>query len=266
MSGIDSRREREVGRVRAFLQRFHYPRGQMTLIVSLTAASGFFASMAMLHLGVHAMALRYPIAVGIAYGVFLLLLGLWLRWRELDLVRGLDVADVPSPGGGGSGASSIPDPPAPFEGMGGSSGGAGASGSFESVLVADASLASAPDPGSIVDTGSVLDFDLDGDELIAIALLLFVLATATVAALWLVWIAPTLLAELTVDAAIAAGLYRRVRGIESGSWVRTALRRTLAYFLVVAFVFGAAGYGLQRALPEVRSIGGVLQHLEGEQP
>lgn len=266
MIGIDPRREREVGRVRAFLQRFHYPRGQMTLIVALTAATGFLSSMVMLHLGVDAMAVRYPLAVGLAYGVFLLLLGLWLRWRESELLGRLDAADVLSPGGGSGGSGpagtpSLPDPPSPFGGKGGSSGGAGASGSFENVLLADAS-----EPGSIVDAGSVLDFDLDGDELIVIALLLFVLATAAVAAMWLVWIAPTLLAELTVDAAIAAGLYRRVRGIESGSWVRTALRRTLAYFLVVAVVFGAAGYGMQRALPEVRSIGGVVDHLKGGQP
>jgi hypothetical protein len=46
---------------------------------------------------------------------------------------------------------------------------------------------------------------------------------AVVAAFWIVWVAPALFAELVLDAALAAGLYRRVRGVRGDHWLRTAV-------------------------------------------
>ena len=53
----------------------------MTLLVVLTGGAGLLASFVLLHLGVDSMAVRYPLAVTIAYAVFLLLLWLWLRTK-----------------------------------------------------------------------------------------------------------------------------------------------------------------------------------------
>ena len=54
----------------------------MLLLVALTGGTGFLASWVMLREGVASMLVRYPIALGIAYGVFLLLLWTWLRTRS----------------------------------------------------------------------------------------------------------------------------------------------------------------------------------------
>src|SRR2546427_8543265 len=58
---------------------------QMALIVALTGAAGFLASHLLRLAGVDAMLLRYPMAVLLAYGVFLLMMWIWIRWRWDDV-------------------------------------------------------------------------------------------------------------------------------------------------------------------------------------
>ena len=67
------------------LEAQSYPRIQMGLIVAITGASGLLASFLLLLAGVTSMTLRYPLALLVAYGVFLLMLWAWLRtaaWRR----------------------------------------------------------------------------------------------------------------------------------------------------------------------------------------
>src|SRR5215813_2610599 len=72
------RRERRIDIVRRRLVRRSRPRFHVTLILSLTTLAGFLTSVVLLHSGVSWMWLRYPLAISLAYGVFLFLLGMWL--------------------------------------------------------------------------------------------------------------------------------------------------------------------------------------------
>ena len=81
-----------VERMQQKLQDKSFPRAQMTLIVLLTGGSGLLASFILLQLGMDSMALRYPLAFGVAYLFFLLLIGLWLRTNARDYV---DVPQLP---------------------------------------------------------------------------------------------------------------------------------------------------------------------------
>lgn len=74
------------------LDRHGYPRLEMGLIVALTGGVGFLSSNALLHFGLHTMWLRYLAALGVAYGAFLGLLGLWLRYRGSE--RELEIPDL----------------------------------------------------------------------------------------------------------------------------------------------------------------------------
>ena len=82
-----------------------------------------------------------------------------------------------------------------------------------------------------------------------------------IASLYVVYIAPVLLAEILVDGVLVAGLYKRVKGIEQRHWLRAAVRRTLLPALLVALFFGVAGYALQSAVPEARKIGDVWREV-----
>jgi len=76
-----------VERMRTLLLREGFPRIQMFILVSFTGLAGFGASVAMLAAGIDTMALRYMLAMGAAYIVFLLLLWLWLRTSAADYLE-----------------------------------------------------------------------------------------------------------------------------------------------------------------------------------
>lgn len=259
MKTVIMSREREVGRVRRALERLHSLRLQMMLIVALTAATGFLTSALLLSGGLHSMPLRYPLAVFGAYLAFLGFLWCWLKLRWEDFV---DVPDV-SGGLGGSGDKAIP-----WEGGGGHSGGGGASGSWTgggdgpAASLADASSSGTAD--ALPDVGDAVSSSLDAEELVVVIIALLALAAAIVAAFWVVWIAPTLFAELTLDAALATGLYKRLKKIEGDHWLRTAIRRTIGPFVGVALLFTAAGAAMHAYSPQAKSIGQVIKQMKAD--
>ncbi|MDQ7744829.1 hypothetical protein [Hydrogenophaga pseudoflava] len=262
--GLLRTRSDAVDELRRDLQSHSWPRAQMTLLVALTGGTGLLASFLMLQAGVERMALRYPLALAVAYGVFLLLLWLWLRtksddWAEIPDV-GMDL--VPSSGHGSPTWSS---------GGGGQFGGGGASASFDAPATPLPAFATGQPSAVAREAGGGLKKGLadglgdvgdalDADELVVP---LFVIALAVgllLSSFYVVYSAPTLFAELLLDGALSASLYRRLRGIERRHWVATALRRTLLPFTLTAVFLAAVGWGLQTAAPGARSLGEALHH------
>lgn len=237
-----------IHRMRLRLERDGYPRMQMLLLVTMTGAAGFIASYLLLRAGLNAMWLRYLLALGFAYLAFLMLLWLWLRTRPQDY---LDVPDV-----SGLDFSRHPNEcAAEWGGQGGSSGGGGASSSFEASDGGTHVLEDTANPIS-----EALDAVPDADELAIPLAALLLVAALVLSSLFVVYSAPVLFAELLVDGVLAASLYRRLRGLEPGHWLETAVRRTfLPFVLTTAFVV-AAGWGMARYAPGADSIGDVLAH------
>jgi hypothetical protein len=212
----------------------------MTLLVALTGGIGFVFSALLLKVGVETIWLRYALAVIAAYAAFLGLLWLWLRTRARDYVDAPGVPDGPV--SSGKNASELD-----VVGDGGEFGGGGASGTFET------SSAEAVDvPDAIGDAIGSAD-----EAAIPVAALLIALAIA-LSSLWLVYLAPTLLAELVLDVALAAGLYRRLRHVDARHWLETAVRRTVLPFTLTMFAVIALGAWIEHAYPGARSIGDVL--------
>src|SRR4028119_271651 len=78
----EGKRKRAIERVRRHLLRGGRPRLLVSFLLALTGAAGFLISTALLHLGVEMMSVRYPLAVLLAYSVFLLLLRFWLALQR----------------------------------------------------------------------------------------------------------------------------------------------------------------------------------------
>ena len=104
----------------------------MTMILLATSLAGVLTSKALLVLGMNNVAIRYPVTVIIAYGVFFLSIKIWL-WLVTDprppgkLETGVmdpSALYIPMP----SGESSL------FNGAGGSFDGGGASGYFDDAV------------------------------------------------------------------------------------------------------------------------------------
>lgn len=239
---VQPARQREVARIRRMLLRLHSPRLHMGAIVALTGLAGFLSSALLLHAGMHTMWQRYPTAVLAAYIVFLMLVWAWLRLRG-DAADALDAGDV-FDGGAGSRHGD------PWNGGGGRSGGGGASASFES--------SASPAEVDEINLADVVPDGFDADEGIFVAIVIAMAAAAALGAFWLVWAAPTLLAEILLDATLSAGLYRRLRHLEADHWVMTALRKTGWFFLVAALILAIAGAASQALVPGADSIGDLL--------
>ncbi|MCF3530635.1 hypothetical protein GUR46_17330 [Stenotrophomonas maltophilia] len=239
----------EVVRARRHLQQRGWPRLQMALIVALTGAAGFLASHLLRLAGIDAMWFRYPMAVVLAYGVFLLLMWIWIRWRWDNVLDGLS-PDV----GGGSPSPRGSAVESPWSGAGGRSGGGGASASWN-----EPASASSGDAGELPLAG--LAEDEAGLPLLAILGIVALVATVLLASVWVVWSAPVLMAELLVDAAIAGGLYRRMQGMHEQGWWRVCVSHTVWPLIGLLLFFAVLGWLAQELVPGASHLLQVIQGL-----
>ena len=241
------------------------PRVQISVLLLITAFAAFISSAIMLRLGMTSMAWRYPIAVLVGYIVFLILLRLWLWWQseenivgnvgvDGDLIVAAGDLSIPDIGSGSGDTFSL--------GGGGDFGGGGAGGSWSDADVKApipvAFSSNAPptsfSAGSSSSSG-LPDIDVDLDAIIIVVVVLLLVFSALI---YVIWIAPVLLAELVIDAAVVGSLYRPVKNIERTHWLRTALRKTAIPAGIVMLLFFIAGFVMQAAVPEAVTIGQFL--------
>ena len=252
------RRKRKIESLKRRLQRKSYPRLHASIILLLTGLAGFLVSFVLLRAGVTAMWLRYPVAILVAYGVFLILLRVWLslsRPRDWNLEEVVDTtlevvtesAESDDPGFGGG---------ADF--AGGGAGGAWGE-SVSTITTTRSSVSTFTSSKSSGSSGFSFDLDLDDGWWILLAII--ALLGAAIAALYVVYIAPALLAEILLDGVLLAGLYERVKSIEHEHWLRSALRRTAVPAIIIVVFFTIAGYAMHRIAPDAHSIGGVWTHI-----
>lgn len=241
----------------------------MLSLVGVTGLAGFVASFGLLHAGMRSMAARYPLAVLIAYIVYLALLRVWLaRFRlraattrgtsSLDLGN-LDVVQVPW-----ENLWSPRAPETPEFGGGGQFAGAGASRDFGA-----AGAGAAPKPPGATSSshgGGGFHVDLDEGALLALVVVAVIALLVLGVAVYVVWIAPTFFAELILDAGLAAGLYRQTKGLQRRPWVVSALRQTIVPALLVAVLLAIAGGVMQSVYPDVASIGPFVERARHRQP
>jgi hypothetical protein len=243
-------------RLRRALLRRGLPRFQMSLIVVTTGLVGFGASVGLLAAGMVSMPLRYGVAVAIAYATFLLLVRLWAVYQRRSFLDDLPDVDIPLPdiplGGGSCDAAVEP-------GFGGGEfGGGGAGRSWDLSLSGGDPHASVLSSGSGGgSSGSLPDVDLDDGWMIVVPI---VLALGTLAAaVYVIYIAPALLAEVLLDVLLVSGLYRGLRGLERRHWLSSVFRRTWLPVTGVLVLSVALGYGAQHVRPNADSIGDLFR-------
>lgn len=242
---------RGVQAMRDHLDAHSWPRLNCLLMVAVSTGAAFLASVLLLVSNLDSMALRYGIAALAGYLTFLTLVRAWVRWKsrqvkepDFDVIDAVtNGLDLPLPRSSGG---SI-EPPA-F--AGGRSGGGGASMAF-------GSPAPPPPAAPAARSSSGISLDLDADDVVWILVVLLAAFAGFAAIGYVIYLAPTLLAEAMVDVMIAGGIYRRLRRHDSDHWTGHVLKRTAIPAAIVIVSAVAAGDALQRIAPEARSIGGV---------
>lgn len=235
---------------RRFFLRFH-----VTLIVVWTFCWGFATSKLYLMLGSESMALRYGVALVIAYLMFLLAVRLWLQYtgygrylRNDDNAGDLPVDQLPGPG-----RSSRTRDEHDIHPGGGDFGGGGASGSFDTGGLVDGGADSVGEG-----VGAALEGGLPG---VVIALVLFAGAALLALVSYFVTSAPMILVDAAFEALLAGGLVRGTRSIDSASWLGAVVRATSIPFLSVFFLTLVAAIIAQNYMPDAVTLNDVIAKL-----
>ncbi len=259
-------------RLRAsFFVRFH-----MTIMLAGVALSGVGINKLLLWIGLRSMPVRYAIAICFAYGIFFLLVRLWLWYVGIKTHRELgrksessgSTIDIPFPdfsSSAGSGSSSG----STWSGFGGGdSGGAGASDSWGATpewLSSTDPLPASGGSGLNLSSSSGIDLpdlDLGGDDgclpIVVLLLILAVLFAIFGAAGWLIYQGPSILTEIAFEAALASGLVKAAKSIDRGEWTGSVFKATWIPFAIVLVLSIALGIAAQRLCPQASRIGEVF--------
>jgi hypothetical protein len=147
-----------------------------------------------------------------------------------------------------------------FAGKGGQFGGGGASHSFEGTAAKSSVVAEKPAVLESLKIGDAAGVVAEAEEFAIPLAIAFFVGALLLSSLFIVYTAPTLMAEVLLDAVLAAGLYRRLRGIDRRHWLETAIRHTIWPFVLTALCLAAAGWAMASYAPGAESIGDVLLH------
>jgi hypothetical protein len=234
------------------------------LILLACFGVGLFVTHLLLAAGVDTMWLRYALALFAAYLTFLLGVRIWLWYAGYDRrilpsrrASLLDSADVPSFSGGGGGSGSVGIPG--FRGGGGSSGGGGASLNFDGATTSAGRTAGGFFSGSHGGSSGG-GFDLGDDGWVLVALIAVLLAVSG-AVVWLIYAAPTILADAAFAAMLSAGLVKSTKHIASGGWVASVVGHTWIAFGFVFVLALAFAIVAQHRFPEARTLADVVRRL-----
>lgn len=238
----------------------------MTLILLATSMAGVLASKWMLGIGLHNVALRYPITVLLAYLVFFAAIKIWL-WLITDAPAsssnniGNDIlSNIDIPITSGSGTNPV------FIGGGGRFDGGGASADFGGALN-DMASGTGDALGSVGDAvgdavGAVADDEGGLALVIVLGLLAALLFSVLGVGVFLVWEAPVILAEAAFNAVLAASLVRSTKRLNEPDWVGSIFAATWKPFTVVLAMALASGWAMHHYLPKANRIMDVV-HLMG---
>jgi hypothetical protein len=227
------------------------PRIHLLIIMGVAGGAAFLSSAMMLWSARDAfqsMMLRYPIAALCGYAAFIGLIRFWISIHRSDEGAFYDATPDVVEAAIQSSVPRSPDEPLSLE--------------LEEVRPTKEPSTARTVRDSVLDAGSGgWDFDLGDVGWLVVA------AGAAIGGLvaigYVVYIAPVLLAEVALDAAVISALYRKLREDETGYWLTTVLTRTWVPALVLVAFSLAVGYALEQIAPDARSIGGVIRSFAG---
>jgi hypothetical protein len=217
-------REQVLRKLRAYFSRERMPHGVMVVIVAFTAMAGFWGSRLMHGWGMGSMGWRYLLATLAAWGVFMVLVRVWVEYERRSFKTPEDLANLS----------------AGYEmDLHGSDGG------FD---VAKAVVKHGTD---VVGEGCFSGF--------AIAVAIGLLIGVFCGVFTLIIGAPALLAEVVLDVIVASFLGRGLRTHDAQWWAVGVVRRTWKVALPLAAALAIIGWVLQANYPGIETLGEVFR-------
>ena len=235
-----------------FLLRFH-----MAFLLLTAFVVGLAVTKILVELHLDILWLRYLIAVTAAYAAFILLIKLWLIYLGYCARREQDRGTLDLHGDLAEAVCDIGSTwstTEPVSEVGEQFGGGGASGEWAGPQPIHSSAVQSATSGGGGDAAGSGCLSLDFDEAIFVVLLAAAVLSVLLVGVWLIWAAPTILAEAAFEAALASALVRRARKMDSVGWFGSVVRATFWPFAVVLALSIAAGWYAQRRCPDATKI------------
>lgn len=201
----------------------------MSLILMATMGSGMLASRYLLRWGVEVPFVRYPLNVAVGYGVFLILVRLWISYVNRMSSAAETALDL---------AEEVGMPDVDLSNLSSSGGGGGGGGSSFGVSLPDIDVSGG-----------------DGEGCVVLAVLGVLVAVILGAGAYLIYIAPEMLSEIAFDAMLASSLVKVTKTMERQGWVVSAVRGTIIPFSIVMVMTIILAYTVHWACPSASTIG-----------
>ena len=226
-------REAQVEELAQHLRRHKRPRLAMACLLTVSSLAGLLTSYVLLKAGVDKMAWRYPLSVVASYSA--LLLQLW-AWLTISKNAAMDVA------------------------------GRMVEGASDALSLSTASADAASQAGSAAD---MVDLGIVADEGAVFFWIILVAIVVMFSAGYLVYVAPSILADVMLDTAAGYGLLATMgKGSElsdfvgKAHWYERAVERTIVVFFITCAVMFFAGLALDHYAPGAHSLPEVIKHAQ----
>jgi len=206
-----------------------FVRCHMALIFAGTLAAGMIVSKVALEAGVHSMPLRYLLSASAAYGVFFLLVRLWIAYA----LRAVDTSSEPVVG-------SPPAPPVRHT---------------PATQRTGTGRRELPWPVRIL--GQFVG-EAVGELLGYLLLFLLIVGSLLIVAAYLVWQAPVILVEAAFEVWLASTLLSRIHDFERRGWVPITARATIVPFAYVVVTAMIVAWWLQHVCPAAATLRAAL--------
>ena len=193
----------------------------MSLVVFVTVGLSLLASKLLLVAGLSHMGRRYLLTCGIAYLVYLALLWVWMKTLGSHRDWMPDSCEIPD-------------------------------------LIPDLSSNSISSNGGSDLLEPVAEAASGVDDIVVPLVLGIVIVVIFCSSAWVIYSAPTLFAELIVDAAMVGNLCHRFSPSDRRPWLMSALQHTGVPFCLTALVAWLGGTLLTELFPKAQTIGDVL--------
>ena len=259
-----------------YLQHRYSLRTHMFAILLVTTLSGVLFARGLLTVGVVDFRVRYPLAVIFSYLVFFFCIKLWMNYIGAMKDSKDAIADSLTYSGPSAG-SNIPNPLSSIKGGagqiseeglvsgGGQFLGAGASGSFNNPQVVLAAAAS-PDSstgqeaaGGVGKTiGKAADALGDDNFILPALILLALVVTIFISVAFLLYGAPTILAEAAFQGVLATSLIKKTQGISDQSWAGSIFKATWKPFAGTFAIAFLCGLVLHKFFPKAIRLADIL--------
>lgn len=239
-------------------KRYVNSRFHMMILLGFSGVAGFFVSTILLYSGINLMAVRYPLSIAAAYGVFLLGLKLWIFYTRLndDYNEKINNATIEKECAD-DGEDEI-DLKAIFAAD------AQEDDDYKEVEIPN-SLAFSNLYTEIEDefNNDQNDFGISRFKLVINNIVIFIavvliLLSLLLCSVYFVYIAPDFLGALLADTMSASFIYSNTKEPQKDIWFKTAVRKSWWMFLITAALLGIIGGTVQYYYPLIINFSDML--------